>query len=124
MTKITITDKEMAMLKAILNNEYYNGEAPTVENRVGGENGQWTPNPFNNKKTCGGVCASLSKKGLAGFDDFNGQDTPIAWLTQAGFDIVMPKQVELPETIEFEVDETDPDLGRVFKETSFTKKFR
>ncbi len=77
----TITEKERALLTAIRDDEFQDGQCP-VGNPV------WSFSPCGQFGTsAGGIMASLVKKGLAGADD-HGYSDPVCWVTQEGCDAI------------------------------------
>lgn len=80
---IEITDKERALLVAIRDCEYQSGDAR--EDVVG--HSVWSFSPCNAfGASAGGIMSSLTKKGLAVSEDYDGE--AICWVTEAGFDAV------------------------------------
>jgi hypothetical protein len=63
----TLTANEVTLLKSFAESEYHDGRHPVGDF-------QWFDNPFTSKKTCGGVMASLSKKGFAKDTDSGTRD--------------------------------------------------
>lgn len=87
--RVSLTENETKLLRAILKSEYHNGGMPEAE-RVGSENGAvWVDClwGFEGKAKFGGVMASLTKKGLAGTDG------ECAWLTAEGYAAVKATEV-------------------------------
>ncbi len=72
-----LTKNEIQMLSAIVKSEYHDGQSP-VDNWV------WFENPFADKQTAGGVCSSLTEKGLALFCDMGTRNHTMA-ITRAGY---------------------------------------
>mgnify|MGYP001602104445 CR=1 FL=1 len=78
-TKTAITALEYQQLKGIKDSQYHDGAIP-IGNWVWFEAAVPT-------KSASGVCASLTKKGLAMFQDLGARDH-IMCITDAGFDAV------------------------------------
>lgn len=77
-TNFTLTENEVVLLKAFANSEYHDGRHPVGDY-------QWFDNPFESKKTCGGVMASLVKKDFARETDSGTRDHA-AVITEAGWE--------------------------------------
>jgi hypothetical protein len=76
-----LTQNEVTLLKSFANSEYHDGRHPVGDY-------QWFDNPFESKTTCGGVMASLSKKGFARETDSGTRDHA-ACITQEGWDALL-----------------------------------
>lgn len=72
-----LTENEITLLKAFADSEYHDGRHPVNDY-------QWFDNPFANKRTCGGVMASLVIKGYAKETDSGTRDHA-ATITEAGW---------------------------------------
>jgi hypothetical protein len=82
-----LTENEIKVLRAILKSEYMDG----TDHPVGHIVWSFSCNPFADKKTFPGVCASLSKKGLVGFENCGGGirgGENVMWITQDGMDVL------------------------------------
>jgi hypothetical protein len=97
---MNLTDNEAVMLKNIIWSDYHDGAHP-VGNHV------WFDNPFDSATTCGGVCASLSRKGLAEFSGYvepdprdRGREDRTMSITLAGWNALMEADPVLKEQMD------------------------
>jgi len=74
----SLTENEVTLLKAFANSEYHDGCHPVGDY-------QWFDNPFASRATCGGVMASLVKKGYAK-EKYSGTSDHAAVITVAGWE--------------------------------------
>jgi hypothetical protein len=82
--QITVTENEIKVLEGIVESCFHDGRPP-VDDPVW----SFSANPYegDEKKKYPGVCSSLSKKGLAGFQKGDeGPTSDIVWITAAGME--------------------------------------
>jgi hypothetical protein len=100
---LNITDKELSVLKGIVLSNY--GDSNDPDDMVGQDIWSWSiESEYAGTPSCGGIVASLVKKGLAEASGGDTKDEDCVSITQAGADVLRKLAPEMFDTQQATVD--------------------